>query len=384
MSVHPFRLTQANATPPSVLDLRRLRPALAIAAAALALCLLPLALAPGAEAYVYWTDQGRSTIGRANLDGTGVDPGFITGASEPYGIVPYGIAVDANQLYWSSIENETIGRFNLDGTGADQSLIPLAYWRTGITVDANHLYWANFATDTTDDNTGAGSISRANLDGTGVDQSFIIITGTGGPYDVAADTNHLYWATPAANTIGRANLDGTGVDPGFITGASGPYGVAVDANHLYWTNLDANTIGRANLDGTRVDQSFIGGGEKRPDGVAVDANHVYWVSRHSIGRANLDGTHVDQSFIANVSEPGDVAVDTLPGTTPPQTKIDQGRSEEDQQEQGEVHVQVLRAQLDLRVQARQEQVQALHVAEDGQAPRCGQAQVQGPGDRRGG
>ena len=50
----------------------------------------PLALAPRAEAYVYWANPDEGTIGRANLDGTGVDQSFITGRGPARGV-----AVDA-------------------------------------------------------------------------------------------------------------------------------------------------------------------------------------------------------------------------------------------------------------------------------------------------
>ena len=36
--------------------------------------------------HVYWANEGTNTIGRANLDGTGVDQSFITGASAPFGV----------------------------------------------------------------------------------------------------------------------------------------------------------------------------------------------------------------------------------------------------------------------------------------------------------
>ncbi len=37
--------------------------------------------------YIYWTDYSNSRIGRANLDGTGVNQSFISaGVSNPYGI----------------------------------------------------------------------------------------------------------------------------------------------------------------------------------------------------------------------------------------------------------------------------------------------------------
>src|SRR5215216_3624893 len=60
-----------------------------------ALLVLPLALAPRAEAFVYWTDPVNNAIGRANLDGTGVDKRFISGVA-----IPGSVAVDARHIYW--------------------------------------------------------------------------------------------------------------------------------------------------------------------------------------------------------------------------------------------------------------------------------------------
>ena len=45
-----------------------------------ALLVLPLALAPRAEAFIYWANFNTDSIGRAKLDGSGVNQVFITGA----------------------------------------------------------------------------------------------------------------------------------------------------------------------------------------------------------------------------------------------------------------------------------------------------------------
>jgi hypothetical protein len=67
------------------------------------------------------------TIGRANLDGSGVEPRFIiTGASDPTGV-----AVDAAHVYWINLFTGTIGRANLDGSGVDQSFIADVGYGTG-------------------------------------------------------------------------------------------------------------------------------------------------------------------------------------------------------------------------------------------------------------
>jgi hypothetical protein len=62
-----------------------------------ALAVATLALAARADAYVYWTNYDPGTIGRANLDGTGVDQSFITGL----GTFPLGVGVDDAHAYWT-------------------------------------------------------------------------------------------------------------------------------------------------------------------------------------------------------------------------------------------------------------------------------------------
>src|SRR6202034_692957 len=69
---------------------------------------------------IYWsntTASGSSMIGRARLDGTDVNPNFITGGSVPGVVLVFG-----GYLYWTNIapfENGavgTIGRARLNGT----------------------------------------------------------------------------------------------------------------------------------------------------------------------------------------------------------------------------------------------------------------------------
>ena len=152
----------------------------ALATSMAAIVVLALAFTPRAGAFVYWANFGPAgttgtTIGRANLDGTGVNQSFVGGATDP----------------------------------------------CGVAVDAAHLYWAN----RTPSATRGTAIGRANLDGTGVNHSFIPANG---PCGVAVDGAHIYWANIDQRTIGRANVDGTGVNQSFISGGSAPCGVAVD------------------------------------------------------------------------------------------------------------------------------------------------------------
>jgi len=272
-----------------------------------ALCLAivvgALAVPASAGAFVYWANYTGDAIGRANLDGSTIDQGFITSADNLRGV-----AVDGQHVYWDNYTTGTIGRANLDGSTPDQGFITGADFPVGLAVDAQHVYWANSSSNT-------NAIGRANLDGTGSpEQTFI--SGASGPEGVAVDGQHIYWANYTSGTIGRANLDGNpaSVNQSFITGADHPEGVAVDAQHIYWANSNGGAIGRADLDGNSVDESFITG--VAPVGVAVDAGHVYWANAGTgIARANLDGSGPELSFIPGTDgDPADVAVDSIAGT----------------------------------------------------------------------
>jgi len=196
---------------------RRLR---ALGLAVLGALVVSMVVSQAAQAYVYWTTgtdtsgtTSTDTIARSNLDGSGANQSFITGASSPAGV-----AVDAAHVYWANPGTNTIARANLDGSGVNQSFITGASGPAGVAVDAAHVYWANLGTKT---------IARAKLDGSGVNQSFI--TAGSFPNGVAVDAAHVYWANTGTNTITRANLDGSGASQSFITGANGLEGVAVDA-----------------------------------------------------------------------------------------------------------------------------------------------------------
>ncbi len=272
----------------------------------LALLVFGLALAPAANARLYWSNSGTGTIGRAELDGTAANPTFIPGAG-----LPQGIAVNYTHVYWvSNHDNGTIGRANLDGTGANPNFITGAGQPSGVAVDGAHIYWAN--------NVSAGSIGRANLDGTGVNPFFV--TGASFPTGVAVDGAHVYWANYSPRGIGRANLDGSAATASFIPVATlnQLVGVAVNGTHIYWADYGGTVgnmgpIGRASLDGTGANPTFISGATN-PDGMAVDGSHVYWANNGSgtIGRANLDGTGGNQSFITGATSPTGVALDPPP------------------------------------------------------------------------
>ena len=156
-------------------------------------------------AHIYWTyfNDG-ANIGRANLDGTGVDKSFIVAPTSALSQV----AVDGGHVYWvskysassagppdlNSPGTGSIGRANLDGTGIDPNFISgISFPAGGLAVDGSHLYWTSYvnAISTLYHGPLPGAIGRANLNGTGVQESFIATMPT--DFGVAVDEAHVWW-----------------------------------------------------------------------------------------------------------------------------------------------------------------------------------------------
>ena len=258
-------------------------------------------LAAEASAGVYWGSMGGNTVGRANSDGSGVEPSLITGAAQPWGV-----AVDETHLYWANFAGHTIGRAKLDGTGVEQSFIENVE-PTALAVAEGHIFW-------TDD--GPRSIGRAKLDGSGVEREFIPNAGTFA--GLAANSEFLYWGHPEGEgTIARARLDGSDFEAAFIDPAGPliPYGVAVGSDGVYWANSMNDSIGHADLSGGGIDEEFIP--NAHPAGVAVDGDYIYWGKAslpQAIGRANIDGGNIQSAFVPGIEEAFGLAADVPPST----------------------------------------------------------------------
>ena len=93
------------------------------------------------------------------------------------------MAVNGSHIHWANSGGNTIGRAGLDGSGVENDFITGAHWPCGVSVDGAHVYWGNSAADGSQTN--GPAIGRANLDGSEVDQAFV--TGIGGVCGVALD-----------------------------------------------------------------------------------------------------------------------------------------------------------------------------------------------------
>ena len=191
------------------------------------------------SSFVYWS-EATGGIARANLDGTGINTSFIANVAPTCSgcsVVPtvLGVAVDGQHIYWAAFRTTmfstvgNIGRANLDGSGADPGFItlPTNYEPIGMAVNGQRLYWSYGQIEPA-----TQGIGSADIAGTGVNTNLVSVPGFG-MGGIALDSSHIYWAEEGGgagpSAIGRANLDGSGANLGFITGLSaGAYSVAVD------------------------------------------------------------------------------------------------------------------------------------------------------------
>jgi hypothetical protein len=259
-----------------------------------------LILPPLASAnFVYWTNNGGTTIGRAKINGTGVNNSFITGLDNPHGV-----AVDSKFIYWSqgSATTGSIGRANLDGSGANPNFIPHTpeiNQPFGVTVTPTAVFWAETNQ----------FIGRANLDGSSPQPQFINLgSATHNACGITADNSFLYWTdTAVTGAIGRASQAGGTPSTDFISGAvaNANCGAAVDNSFIYWSSV--GTVGRAAIGGSGATDSFIpAAGGAAVGGVAVNSQFLFWVNPTSptfIGRSNINGSAPNSTLIVGPSSP---------------------------------------------------------------------------------
>lgn len=236
--------------------------------------------------YLYWSQNASpstsSTVGRANIDGTGANASFAAA-----GGTVGGIAYNDTHIYWAGPNG--VSRANIDGTGV--TLIYSGAVAPGLAIDSQYFYAYSPAVS-------GGHIIRGNLDGSGVNSTFISAADA---FYLTIDSKYIYWTDSINSQVGRANLDGTGVNASFISVPTGAAGLAVNGTSIFWSvGPPTNAIGRANLDGTGANPTFISG-LLTPLALAADNNYVYWSQGSgpkTIARANVDGSGVNASFLS--------------------------------------------------------------------------------------
>ena len=247
--------------------------------------------------FVYWTNDGGTTIGRAKLNGSGPNNSFIAGLNDPLGV-----AVDSKFIYWAQGTGaaSSIGRALLDGSQASAGFIPASAGvdsPVGVAVDANFIYWINET----------GNIGRALIDGTSPTANFVVAPGT--HCGLAVDANFIYWTdTMAGNRIGRAGIDGAGAEPGLPHRDQRRLRVASNGTNLYWgTKAPLTSIGRSAVSGASPTNAFISAASSAPSpcGVGVNPQYIFWgnIPGLAVGRANLSGSGKNPGRVPGATTP---------------------------------------------------------------------------------
>ena len=218
------------------------------------------------SAHVYWFNIGTDSIGRANLDGSDPEPQWIPNVDDAGGI-----ALSSSYIYWTD-DNANIARADIDGTNVDPTFIT-----TGAHSDPDGLAIIPGSPSTLYFTEGESIMSAPATAGANV--STFYAPGSGAALTgLAAADGRLFWVaqTVSSASIGTATVnDPEAASNDFVTGLDEPQGIATDGTYVYWSDRepDAEGIGRAAIgDGitTTPDDDFISepGG---PGDVAVDA-----------------------------------------------------------------------------------------------------------------
>jgi hypothetical protein len=150
---------------------------------------------------IYWA-SAHLAIGRANVNGSEVNTRFI--ATPGSGNVS-ALAVAGRGLYWSIASN--IGRANLDGSGVESKVATVQNGAiTGLAVSGNFIYWTTEF---------GHSIGRVRLNGRDEEPQFIAESGRA--FSPIVIGRYIYWRSfgfsngHARAWIRRANIDGSGM-----------------------------------------------------------------------------------------------------------------------------------------------------------------------------
>ena len=263
----------------------RLRLCIALAAIA------TLAVPATADGYIFWSsyDSGKSRVGRAGLDGSGVNPELV-------GDIYFGAAVatDGTYVYWgetgSSPKLAQIGRATVDGgeinhafqTGATYcGIFGMRAPGLGPLLAEERLLERKPSTE--------GSTARRTPATPATPSPAPAATSAASPSTPTTSTGAKASTSRRRPTRCRRSLP---TKPGSTSApAHAACGVAVDGGHVYWTTIApadpetfrADAIGRASIDGSEasVENDFIVNASfftsvSTPSGIDVDGAFIYW------------------------------------------------------------------------------------------------------------
>jgi hypothetical protein len=173
--------------------------------------------------FLYYTAYpgGDGAVARVPISGGAPEDNFV---SVPGGKDDCGVAVDTSHIYFNGSTSNVIERANIDGTNVDPNFIS-GVVASGIAVTPQYVFWGGGFSD--------HAVGRAAIDGSGTNQAFAIPgdTDAASPYLlVASPSNQLTLGKPKLKKNGTAKITATVSGPGVVVADAASKGVQAVAS----------------------------------------------------------------------------------------------------------------------------------------------------------
>lgn len=217
-----------------------------------------------ATSKLFWCNGMTNQILSGDDKGAGVNSAIATEVSVP---VDLDIDVYQNKIYWADNVRKQIFRANLDGSSQEVVLADSFPNLSSIAIfpTLDLMVFADID---------SSLIWSCSL--TGKNKKVLVNDSLGTPIRLLIDTIHqkLYWADDAQHQIERIDFNGDKREVFYQgTEAELPFGLYLDyaAEQIYWTDYGTEQIMRANLDGS-VAAPFIKSGLSDPVAITIIAS----------------------------------------------------------------------------------------------------------------
>jgi len=240
---------------------------------------------------LYWASEG-SGINLGSIKRCAL-PSCTSPVTMANGSVVEWVAIDATNVYWTSTYDGTA--FSCPLAGCSGSPTPIASNLTvpwHIAASANNVYIAIWNGSLNAPATNGGVIGKCPASGC-VGSPVQLSKVENEPYQIAVDTDYVYWAGFKDNTIKRCAIAGcpTGATV-LAAGEGGPSGIAVDDKYVYWTNYASGTVRVCAKDGCDKLSATLAVGQNHPNLITFDSSYVYFTALGSETATAKDGSVV--------------------------------------------------------------------------------------------
>jgi hypothetical protein len=256
---------------------------------------------------IYWLEHGSDSVWRSDADGDSPEELLALDDGNSYF---RSLALDpgAGLMYFSDDERGRIQRANLDGSGVEAIITDLDDpVGLDLDLDAGKLYFV--------DQGSPPGLFRSNLDGSGVEP--LITSGIEHPYGIALDPDGgtMYFVDNGLDALFRADLSGSNLTDLGVDDLVAPIQVALDkvGGKIYWTDIGPPpVVRRANLDGSDAETILSTANFAAlslPLGIKLDISgpHLYFVDDLAIRRSAFDGSEVE-TLLSNRDDPVGLAL----------------------------------------------------------------------------